>query len=71
MTMAKNIEKIATGLGAKVVARIPHAGGGANWTRGLGPTAFGLLETCLRGADSRNRIRGRLSQVTGPRNHAD
>jgi hypothetical protein len=27
--MAKNIEKIATGLGARVVARLPHTGGGA------------------------------------------
>src|SRR6516162_447705 len=27
--MAKNIEKIATGLGARVVARVPHTGGGA------------------------------------------
>jgi hypothetical protein len=29
MTMAKNIEKIAAGLGAKVVAKVPHTGGGA------------------------------------------
>jgi len=27
--MAKNIEKIAAGLGAKVVTRMPHTGGGA------------------------------------------
>jgi hypothetical protein len=27
--MAKNIEKIAAGLGARVVARLPHTGGGA------------------------------------------
>jgi hypothetical protein len=27
--MAKNLEKIAAGLGAKVVARLPHTGGGA------------------------------------------
>jgi hypothetical protein len=27
--MAKNIERIAAGLGAKVVARLPHTGGGA------------------------------------------
>ena len=27
--MAKNIEKIAAGLGAKVVAQVPHTGGGA------------------------------------------
>jgi len=27
--MAKNIEKIAAGLGAKVVSKVPHTGGGA------------------------------------------
>ena len=27
--MAKNIEKIAAGLGAKVVGKVPHTGGGA------------------------------------------
>jgi hypothetical protein len=27
--MAKNIEKIAAGLGAKVIAKVPHTGGGA------------------------------------------
>jgi len=27
--VAKNIEKIAAGLGAKVIARVPHTGGGA------------------------------------------
>ena len=27
--MVKNIEKIAAGLGAKVVGRVPHTGGGA------------------------------------------
>ncbi len=27
--MAENIERIAAGLGAKVVARLPHTGGGA------------------------------------------
>src|SRR5262245_54492729 len=27
--MAKNIEKIAAGLGAKFVAKVPHTGGGA------------------------------------------
>ena len=27
--MARNIERIAAGLGAKVVARVPHTGGGA------------------------------------------
>jgi hypothetical protein len=29
MTMAKHLEKIAASLGAKVVARVPHTGGGA------------------------------------------
>jgi hypothetical protein len=29
VTMAKNIERIAAGLGAEVVARLPHTGGGA------------------------------------------
>jgi hypothetical protein len=29
VTVAKNIEKIAAGLGAKVVTRLPHTGGGA------------------------------------------
>src|SRR5580698_7309474 len=29
MTMVKNIEKIAAGLGAKVVGKVPHTGGGA------------------------------------------
>jgi hypothetical protein len=28
--MARNIEKIAAGLGAKVIARVPHTGGGAS-----------------------------------------
>ena len=27
--MARNIEKIAAGLGAKVVCQVPHTGGGA------------------------------------------
>jgi hypothetical protein len=27
--MAKNIEKIAAGLGAKIVTKVPHTGGGA------------------------------------------
>ena len=27
--MAKNIEKIAAGLGAKIVGKVPHTGGGA------------------------------------------
>src|SRR5438105_13053013 len=29
MDMAKNIEKIAAGLGAEVVGKVPHTGGGA------------------------------------------
>src|SRR5436190_12665828 len=29
MDMAKNIEKIAAGLGAQVVGKVPHTGGGA------------------------------------------
>jgi len=29
MNMAKNIKKIAAGLGAKVVGQVPHTGGGA------------------------------------------
>ena len=33
--MAKNIEKIAAGLGEKVVAKVPHTGGGAFGQRRL------------------------------------
>ena len=32
--MARNIEKIAAGLGAKVVCQVPHTGGGAFGARG-------------------------------------
>jgi hypothetical protein len=29
MNMAKNVDRIAAGLGAKVVSKVPHTGGGA------------------------------------------
>ena len=41
-----------------------------NLVRGPGSTAFCLLETRLRWADSRNRIRGRLSRIKIPRDLA-
>ena len=41
-----------------------------NLARGLGSTAFFLLETRLRGPDSRNRIREYLSRSKSPRNQA-
>jgi hypothetical protein len=34
--MAKNIEKIAAGLGAKIVTKVPHTGGGAFGASRLG-----------------------------------
>lgn len=34
--MAKNIEKIAAGLGAKIVTKVPHTGGGAFGAARLG-----------------------------------
>src|SRR5262249_55126505 len=41
-----------------------------NLVRGPGSTVFFLLETRLRGLDSRNRLREYLSRTKGPRNPA-
>src|SRR3954469_21818620 len=37
MDMAKNIEKIAAGLGAQVMGKVPHTGGGAFGAARLAP----------------------------------
>ena len=56
-------------LGAETGVPIATEKKTTNLARGPGSTAFSLLETRLRGADSRNRIRERLSRIKNPRNH--
>jgi len=56
MTMAKDIDKIAAGLGAEVVARVPHTGGGA----------FGAARLARIVADLQARLRPGQGLPSGP-----
>ena len=47
--MAKNIERIAAGLGAKVVGKVPHTGGGAFGAARLGRIVQGIQARLVPG----------------------